>query len=1187
MANFCMKCGARLQPDSCFCPQCGTAVPDMSKDIKVSEDGRGGLIIDAPEGSTVTVSDPPAAPKKAAKPRKPRTPRQESPAMAKPGTSGTVKQEEPAPAKPRTARTRTVKQPAAEKPAAGKAEKPPVQKNGSGKGPKKALIVVLAAVLGFTAFVKPGFLLDKDKPDYESTTISSHSGGSTATARPQAAAPRELSEEVPEFHEDTGTSPAIDVTVADGVHVTAAAGAFDEPTEITFTPADENDPAVIAADEMLKEEGLYAVAAWEVNAGLADDEQMPGQYDVAIDLDTLDIDPAYYDCLQVVRVNEAGEYYAYRTERAGNTLRYSSNQNSLAFVCIVSGAVLIFAELEYIKRNKYYIQRAGSLKNDVSATDFFKRQVLNLQGSNDYASWVIEWRMDDIDPALADKVARIAQIQAAAQVEAEEYRKTLGIFSRLRENYHVEEYYRQELEGNAEYKRLLKELEMPEIIEYINECIDLSFKYLAEQEKVRMPLHEVPFKIMNKGGDLAHAITRKASLSYVEVNIGNVNRDNREDRDNLLLTITHEAFHICQNMYRAPIDWITDDTRFDEMVVIMVESNAKQWYQDKAYIITDPKTTDINNWSALRLPADGKAQGMKGDSLNRLLINAEYNLGDFLMYLRDECGLKVTPAKMMKARSLITKAATSVPVCAALGISEKDFDQYWRNWLVSRRKAVSAEFYNQFSAAPYKPVKRIIVEPGKEYPVILERDESYFLRLRGFIQKTRNTPQPVLLVPDENIQAVFPEVTLVPAATYYNTKKGVFIPAFVDYNMSNNWLGIMEIHGAVGQAKTTGDAGYTIYAMDQTKKPVLTDDPDNAYFAIQLPELDGLAKKGLIDGWQVTLRTSTGIKATNYAGIEKAGKALKVNYSNIWDKDNPYSPIDVEVTFTEYVVDTKGTKHLGIASETAELTVTPKKLQTGPFIAYDGPVYLNHGASSNPFYDSIVNVDGISGSETDGFRSIANGTMGQPHLTITEDGHFTLTIPALPGTVFVREDANYDRMEVHVSGFSFTGQAVLGYKPRWGYATDKVNTPTEWIAENSQFTISPASVKAENTWVEDKVCGLTWLSNSNGIDEYGRQWHLEEYLETDPAHFDRHYTAKRWRLTVRYRAVAEYSLADGERQFYVGWNEEENRYEFRVSAYMTKHSSFYEDDILINDGNKSYVTTVATGLNGYFYADQP
>ncbi len=51
MVNFCMKCGARLQPDSRFCPQCGTAVPDMSRDIKVTGDGRDGLIFEVPEGT--------------------------------------------------------------------------------------------------------------------------------------------------------------------------------------------------------------------------------------------------------------------------------------------------------------------------------------------------------------------------------------------------------------------------------------------------------------------------------------------------------------------------------------------------------------------------------------------------------------------------------------------------------------------------------------------------------------------------------------------------------------------------------------------------------------------------------------------------------------------------------------------------------------------------------------------------------------------------------------------------------------------------------------------------------------------------------------------------------------------------------------------------------------------------------
>ncbi|MBR0214664.1 MAG: zinc ribbon domain-containing protein, partial [Solobacterium sp.] len=58
MANFCMKCGARLQPDSRFCMQCGTPVPDLSKGVRITEDGKGGLKIEAPEGSTVKISDP-------------------------------------------------------------------------------------------------------------------------------------------------------------------------------------------------------------------------------------------------------------------------------------------------------------------------------------------------------------------------------------------------------------------------------------------------------------------------------------------------------------------------------------------------------------------------------------------------------------------------------------------------------------------------------------------------------------------------------------------------------------------------------------------------------------------------------------------------------------------------------------------------------------------------------------------------------------------------------------------------------------------------------------------------------------------------------------------------------------------------------------------------------------------------
>ena len=59
MANFCDKCGAPLGPEAKFCPECGAKIVEVKKkDIKITEDGKGGLKFDVPEGTTVSVSDP-------------------------------------------------------------------------------------------------------------------------------------------------------------------------------------------------------------------------------------------------------------------------------------------------------------------------------------------------------------------------------------------------------------------------------------------------------------------------------------------------------------------------------------------------------------------------------------------------------------------------------------------------------------------------------------------------------------------------------------------------------------------------------------------------------------------------------------------------------------------------------------------------------------------------------------------------------------------------------------------------------------------------------------------------------------------------------------------------------------------------------------------------------------------------
>ena len=54
---FCRKCGKPIPDEARFCPYCGTQVIIPEEEVKFTEDGQRGLILEAPEGSTVTISE--------------------------------------------------------------------------------------------------------------------------------------------------------------------------------------------------------------------------------------------------------------------------------------------------------------------------------------------------------------------------------------------------------------------------------------------------------------------------------------------------------------------------------------------------------------------------------------------------------------------------------------------------------------------------------------------------------------------------------------------------------------------------------------------------------------------------------------------------------------------------------------------------------------------------------------------------------------------------------------------------------------------------------------------------------------------------------------------------------------------------------------------------------------------------
>ena len=70
--------------------------------------------------------------------------------------------------------------------------------------------------------------------------------------------------------------------------------AFWQDTTISFKPVDETTEGIEDLEDRFYQDGFMMLSGFEVDAGLADDEFIPGQYDVEYDLSTTDIDPELY-----------------------------------------------------------------------------------------------------------------------------------------------------------------------------------------------------------------------------------------------------------------------------------------------------------------------------------------------------------------------------------------------------------------------------------------------------------------------------------------------------------------------------------------------------------------------------------------------------------------------------------------------------------------------------------------------------------------------------------------------------------------------------------------------------------------------------------------------------------------------------------------------------------------------------
>lgn len=889
MSKFCIKCGNPLPDDAVFCGKCGTRQPSV---------GAAGAAAGAASAQQVRKAQAaqPQYAQHAAQPLPPTQARQaQQPSQPLPPAQAKQPRQQASPTWNQTARTQN-------------ARAVSVQKKKSGGCLKRVVAVGLAAVLIFTGFVKPGFVL-KWIRGLGDPTVSTE-GNVTDPTFSSTNDPRHLSDKPPTVTEVTGNSKAYEGSPCPGFTVSAPKNTFAKDTEIRISPLTQASAATLDAAEKIEAEGYMLIGGHEFSTGLEDGEFSPGDFTVTVDLSVLGIDPALYDYVRVFHVGGDGSWFQYNASVTDGKMTFSSDVNAFLFWAI--SAAIIGAV--YKGLSNYEAGKSVQYFYDT------KKEKFTCEGNNGYIDYKIIWAPVDLGIDSDELIRKCEEITRKYMAKKDElYKKyqedhlfeassILSIFSRGKD---ATEVLWDAVNADQEYQELQKKLKVPEPVEFAIQCITNACKFL-KYDFVRMPTGVVEFVSVTTldSSVLAEQTTRNFHEGYVEMNLKQVLKANQTQKNDFLLTITHELLHVCQQKYR--FFW-ADSNRYDEMAAVFMETRALSYYLREGIIAYDeqPPLSSVDYWTTLKLPIDNYYAGKDG----REMKHEGYNLGSFVQYLKDKTGSGLNVNDLMKARSSLKQPGVSEPLMYAFRISEQEFDIHYRNWIRVNKEAIVRHYDNK-EPEQYKRNAEIPIAKGGKYHVDVRPEGSYCTEVRGF-QQPNAEAMTLLLVPDKGFSTDQPQCNLIPYDRYETISKGVWI--YPKRSMNNKNRDIIEIHGAMGKSKAEKSTGYTIYVLDKTKMPILSEDEEN--LIVKMPENSYVADDKIIDGYLLTIQTGDGLKIEREIGQNLFEKQIKIAKTDLYGKKALSEELDVTVTLCEYVKKTASEKLMGEVSDVVEYTL--------------------------------------------------------------------------------------------------------------------------------------------------------------------------------------------------------------------------------------------------------------------------
>lgn len=685
-----------------------------------------------------------------------------------------------------------------------------------------------------------------------------------------------------------GNSKAIDVEPVEGIRITAAANALDKDREFKITAVDEKtwEEAEKKVAEVSGEKMLFC---FDLDAGMAPEDHIPGEYTVSMDLKKMGIPPSLYDYISVWRKTD-DQLQKYCTTIENDKLTYRSDQNSLilasigAFVLestklVATGYVVswVFANL-FDSDYAFDCNTLVKLKHPSGDHDIYWQFQLSEYGDR-YEEW--KTRKSDLKKRMAE-LEKLADEQYELEMNN---RYGEGGMSWLKEwgNKRSKEAIDRSAilvslcENDTKLKEIKDLMELPPSILDVGRQLILANQFLTNNQELTAPFWNVPVYLVDNvllDGTMGRLQNPLLTTPYIQANYERmINHRKTYVRkglgEGMLLTLTHELFHYRQRKSQ----WVTNiDFRTKETTAAYQENASFEYFSSRGEITT--KRDEQPDASALEFAGRGKYE-VFGRSFNKNIsefrgsegADESYTYADFMDYLH----ARTKTPKYLKGGYLIKNYS--------------DWDSFmdlYKKWFKIKEDSVFVSYLRDFCV---ENLDKISSRQGSKdnisdkalatQSIIVSQDhpiaESKTTK-DGLLMQTVDIEEPVgknipfhaFIIPDSGCSksgVTFYDVSSKKESLYYTTKSKGRVTHWVAYfKAKSNWF---------------SGPSFTIVALFQPEKPEITKVKKN-YIKFKVPKPEkALEKDKYVTGALYTCKFPDGSEKKIMANPKKFGKEVK------------------------------------------------------------------------------------------------------------------------------------------------------------------------------------------------------------------------------------------------------------------------------------------------------------------------